>query len=243
MNPLHYLLLCEGPTDILVIEKIANKISIDTGRKITIQVLAPQRDATSRYEDFGWKEVRNWCRLHGTSIDTSANTLEALAARKRNWRALVATAKADGLIIQMDTDIAKEIVDLSPSYTGSTKKSRKKFCFSAFLSWLGETVKPDNIYFLLSTYSTENWVLATHDRGEDIFNNLNPGFDYEDIDNASDRLIALGYASYIHPETGKQKLNKDLNIYKQYALNIETNLDKVRLECEEAENLCIKFEQ
>ncbi len=238
-----YLLVCEGPTDILVIENIAKKISEDIDNKITIRELAPQRDATTnRYPSHGWKEVKRWCQLYGVSLDTSSNTLEAFAARSKNWRAEIGISNADGLIIQMDTDIVEYITDFIPGYEGSTKSARKRFAQKAILSWLGETSLPSEIYLLLSTASTETWLLATHDRIESVFNDLPQNFDFEDIEDVVRRLIDLGYVTYIDRNTGQEKLNKDLNIYSNYATQIANNLSKIRFECEETEKLCQKLE-
>ncbi len=234
-----YLLVSEGPTDILVIDKIAKKIATDQQQKIEIRELSPQKDATTnRYPSHGWEEVRRWCRLYGNTTTMQPNSIEALAAKRKSWKQQIAIANADGLIIQIDTDIVEYIEDLTPSYSGSTKKSRKNFAQRALLHWLGEVQTPEKIYFLLSTSSTETWILATYDRMEEIFQDLPNNFDFEDIQDVLERLIKLGYASYIDPKTQNKKFKKDLSIYKPYAIKIADNLAKVRLECEEVDKLC-----
>ena len=235
-----YLLVCEGPTDILVIDKIAKKISDDTDNTITIRELSPQKDATTnRYPSHGWEEVRRWCKVYGKTIDVDDNPF-AMLAQKKNWRALVKTSNAHGLIIQMDTDIVQYITDLIPNYNGTTKNSRKNFAKKAILNWLGEATIPNEIYLLLSTQSTETWLLATHDRVESIFSDLPKNFDYENIVNVIERLLTLGYLSYID-DRGKTKFSK--SNYKPYAQKIADKLDKVCLECEEAEKLCQEFKK
>lgn len=230
-----YLLVCEGPTDIIVVKEIAKKISNEINNTIKIRELSPQKDATTaRYPSHGWEEVRRWCRLYGTSITSTDNTLEAFAARRKNWKAELALADADGLIIQMDTDIVQFITDLAYTYTSSSKDSRKRFAEASILHWLGETNTPDEMYFLLSTQSTETWLLATHNRIESVFNDLPEDFDFEDIENAVERLLSLGYISYVD-SAGKQKFSK--SNYQPYAQKISNNLEKVCLECEEAKHL------
>ena len=230
-----YLLVCEGYTDILVIDKIAKKISENRNERVVIRELSPQKHATTnRYPSHGWEEVRRWCKTYGKTIDVDDNPF-AILAQKRNWRALVKISKADGLIIQMDTDIVQYITELIPNYTGVTKKSRKNFAKKAILNWLGENNTPNEIYLLLSTQSTETWLLSTHDRVENVFSDLPKDFDYEDIVDVIERLLKLGYLSYID-DTGKTKFSK--SNYKPYAQKIADNLDKVREECEEAEKLC-----
>jgi hypothetical protein len=234
-----YLLVCEGFTDILVSKQIARKISNNTDNNIEIRELSPQKDATTnQYPSHGWEEVRRWCKVYGKIIDVGDNPF-AILAQKKNWKALLKTSNAHGLIIQMDTDIVQYITEFIPIYSGTTKNERKRFAKKSILNWLGETTKPDEIYLLLSTTSTETWILATHDRVESVFNDLPNNFDYEDIENAIERLFTLGYTSYIDSQ-GKEKLSK--SNYKPYAQKIVDNLDKVRLECEEAESFCQQLE-
>lgn len=237
-----YLLVCEGPTDIQVINKIAKKISATMNDNIIIRELAPQRDQTTRrYPNHGWEEVRKWCKLYGKSDFTDENPFARLAQQK-NWQALIKASGAEGLIIQMDTDIAQYIDDITPPFTKSTKRARKKFCQKSILTWLGLSDISDNIYFLLSTYSTETWILSTYDRDNLVFNDLEENFDFECIDNSVERLISLGNNSYIDQDTGKEKLVKNLDIYQTYSNNIANNLEKVRSECEEAEKFCSMLE-
>jgi len=232
--PKKYLLVCEGPTDILVIKKIARKVSEIIKTEIFIQELSPQRDATTRqYPEHGWVEVRQWCKVYGNNIDTDENPF-AILAKKRSWKAQLAITGADALIIQMDTDIVDYITDFGNQYNGSTKRSRKNFAKKAILHWLGESRLPENIYLLLTTYSTETWLLATYERTERVFSNLPENFDFENLDNVIELLCNLGLECYT--EDGRKKLSK--NHYMSYAEQIVNNLRKVRAECEEAENFC-----
>jgi hypothetical protein len=234
-----YLLVCEGPTDILVIDKIAKKISEDIDNTIQIRELSPQKDATTnRYPSHGWEEVKRWCKLYGKIIDVEDNPF-AILAKKKNWRTLLKTSNAHGLIIQMDTDIVQYINDLIPNYRGTTKNERKRFAKKAILQWLGEDTLPTKIYLLLSTTSTETWILATHDRVESVFDDLPDNFDYEDIEDVIERLFALDYCSYIDSKTRKKKFSK--SNYMPYAQKIVDNLEKVCLECEEADKLYQEF--
>jgi len=234
-----YLLVCEGYTDILVIDKIAKKISENLNDNIEIRELSPQKDATTnRYPSHGWEEVRRWCKVYGKDIDTNDNPF-AVLAKKKSYRTLLAISNADKLIIQIDTDIVSYITDLATTYNGRTKRSRKNYAKNAILHWLGESNTPCEVYLLLSTQSTETWLLATHDRVDSAFSDLPSNFDYEDIANVIDRLLRLGYLSYID-ENDNTKLSK--TNYEPYAKKIAENLDKVRSECEEANNLCTLFE-
>ena len=231
-----YLLVCEGPTDILVIDKIAEKISQDIKKTIEIQELSPQKDATSkRYPNHGWEEVRKWCRIYGKTIDSNDNPFAQLVKR-RNWEALIKASNADGLIIQLDTDIVEYITDLTYRYEGTTKQSRKRFATNAILDWLGIDNIVDELYLLLSTRSTETWLLATHDRSENVFSNLPNSFDFEEIENIINLLCSINGLYNCYKHNGIEKLSK--TNYQPYAKKIVDNLNKVREECEEADKLC-----
>jgi len=231
-----YLLVCEGPTDIIVIKKIAKKISEVINSEIIIQELSPRRDATTkRYPEHGWEEVKQWCKLYGKNSDNNDNPF-AILARSKSWEAQLTISNADALIIQMDTDIVSYITDLATEYSGISKQSRKRFAKNAILSWLGEDTLPSNIYLLLSTQSTETWLLATHERTETIFSSLPDNFDFEDIENIIELLCNLNLTYICYDDNGRTKLSK--NNYQSYSQRIVNNLQKVRNECEEAENFC-----
>lgn len=243
MEKLLFLLVCEGPTDILTIKNIAREISQKIDKDIEIRELSPQRDETThRYPHHGWKEVRKWCKLYGKSLNNNSNSLESFAAKNKNWKALVSVSKANALIIQIDTDIVEYIDEIEPKYNGSTKNARKRFLDKAILQWLGEDTIPEKVFLLKSTYSTETWLLATFDRDNEVFNNLDDQFDFEEIEDINSRLFTLGFDNYTD-ENGKQKLSKDLSKYTNYAQKIASNIDKVREECDEAEFLCNEFEK
>lgn len=244
MNPLIFLLVSEGPTDYRILNEIANRISADTGRKIVIELLEPSRDETTgRYQDFGWKEVRTWCRKHGNiKNNISCNPFFALV-KGQPWRNLLALRPdVCGLIIQVDSDIAHLIDDVSPLYYSVNGQSRKVFTQNAILQWLGEASQPAKLYPVASTHCTETWILATHDRAESVFNDLPTDFQFEEVNNPIDRLMTLNYSNYVDVNTGIKKLSKDVDLYQRYGRKIADNLVKVRRECAEVDQICILLE-
>jgi hypothetical protein len=242
MEPIVFMLVCEGPSDILVIKKIAEKISQETGRKIEIRDHAPIRDSTTgEYPEFGWKKVRQWCRLNGSSENIEEESIFALIAKRKSWRAYIGFDNILGFIIHLDTDIAHVIDQLPFSLPASSIRSRKKHCKKALLNWLDEKNKPDEVYFLLPTHSTETWLLSTHERNETVFNDLPKNFDFEKIDDVEKRLIDFGYKTHIDKE-GNTRFTKHENVYKSYAQRIINELTKVRSNCLEADLFCKNLE-
>lgn len=242
IETIKYLLVTEGPTDFILLKKIASVVSKSIGKNIEFVELSPQKDETTkRYPSHGWKEVRKWCRLYGKNIDNLPNEFVKIAARGKNWKTLVKVTNARGIIIQIDTDIVEYIDELNSKYKGITKLSRKKFCEKAILNWLGEDDLVENLYIVKSTHCTETFILATYPRTDNIFNDLPSSFDYEDITDVIARLINLGFESY-QTEEGTTKLSKDLNLYKNYSRIIEEKFSNIRLESEEVDLLCKELE-
>lgn len=138
----------------------------------------------------------------------------------------------------MDTDIAEQIQDL-PAFDPA-RQHRKGFCKDATLTWLNETSTPSGIYLALTTYALEAWLLATHQRDSDVFSDLPPGFNFEDITDTEDRLIRLGHPSTT--KSGTKRLSKKETNYRSHANRISSNLDSVRSNCVSADELCRYFE-
>lgn len=243
MKPEIYLLVCEGPTDTFVIKEIAKKISDQTGKKIQINLLSPKRDATTKkFPPHGWEEVRAWCDHYGNKpINPADKSLFAHLARTKHWRNQVAFVNAKGLIIHIDTDIAHLIYGLPTKFTSGSLVARKRFCTQAILNWLREPTLPKEMHFVLATYSTETWLLATYDRVNTVFGDLPATFNFEEVVDPGERLIILGRQTYTDPATGRIRLNKHESVYKGYAKEIANNLTKVQSECDEVDSLCKRF--
>jgi len=238
----HYLLVCEGQTDFFVIDEIARKLSDLDNVDIKITPLSPQYDATSQtWPRHGWTAIRNWCKVYGRKSHADVSHLDPhlrQAALRKNWQAMLALSQADGLIIQVDTDIAEHITDGSP-FDPSTSH-RRDYLEASVLLWLNEPNKPQPIYLALTTHALEAWILATHPESEPVFSDLAKPFNYEDINNLEARLIRLGYQSTKY--RGQTKLSKKESLYKHYAMKVAENLPQVRARCPSAEALCSHLE-
>ena len=128
METIKYLLVTEGPTDFIILEKISSIISKNIDKHIEFVQLSPQKDQTSdRYSDHGWKEVRKWCRLYGKNKDDLANVFARLSSKSKNWKTLVKVSNAKGIIIQIDTDIAEYIDEINFRYQGTSAHDSTSF--------------------------------------------------------------------------------------------------------------------
>lgn len=237
-----FLLVSEGPTDHVVIKEVAKTISSAVGDSIDIVELSPQRDATSgTYPSHGWGAIKSWCKKYSLKTPELVAHLPRttqIFLQRQQWRALVAFDKANGLIIQLDTDIAHELTELKTIQPG---ECRKTHCANEVLSWLNEKGVPDSLHLALTSFALETWILATHPRGDAVFADLPDGFNYEEIENVEDRLIALGYESRL--KKGRRRIKKSpYTVYEPYARRIALNLDVVRQNCEAADALCVYIE-
>ncbi|MEZ8373686.1 hypothetical protein AB6C91_05200 [Vibrio cyclitrophicus] len=240
MKKLKYLLVCEGPTDVAFLKRLASKLGQDLGAEVTIQELSPQKDATTgEWPAHGWNAVRTWCKSWRVKSDADLANIPphfVELAKRRTWKALVQTS-ADGLIIQMDTDIAEDIADLDERYPNTTL-SRREFCEQALFNWINESeTSEEKPVFLLPSYAMETWLLALYDPSENVFSDLDVDFDYEDIVNLEERLISLGFSS--KKKKGVDRLAKKDHRYLNYADRVHGNFQTVKSRCSEAE----KFEK
>ncbi len=237
-----YLLVCEGPTDIAVIMALAQKVQETIGKDVEIRELSPTQDKTSGvYPSQGWTAVKSWCEKFSINKnivipDGLEDWKKKLLSQKLSlrWDTLVKMSGADGIILQIDTDIAEEMSHADFSTSGMT---RKQFSYAAVNLWLNEANKPDDFYYVMSTFSTETWLLATHEPSDNaaILGDLAAVGDYETIDNIEARLIALGYPK--QKKKGQDRLKKEPAIYKKYGERIASKIDLVKSRCAEADNL------
>lgn len=245
IDSLKFLLVCEGPTDVSFLKRLSERIGKDLGSEIDIIELSPQRDATTnKWPSHGWTAVRRWCKTWKVKEATDLQSVPLnlhQSLLSKNWKMLLQFRQADGIIIQIDTDIAEEIKDLSDNYS-DTKISRREFCKKAVLHWIGES--PETIqgaYLLLPSYSIETWLLATHYPSESCFDSIKKPFNYENISEVEKLLLELGYSGKNDNE--KRRLRKKENKYIEYADRVYLDLNNVKLRCNEANEFCSFLER
>lgn len=232
-KPLLFLLVCEGPSDIPIIRRVAEEICRSEGKDIEIRHIAPQQDSTGAWERHGYVGVAKWCALYGKKSDQDLIKLPENIRKvviRKNWEALVKASSADGLIIQMDTDIVDQL-NFLPNRFDETKDNRREYCKSSLLMKLGLQDVPENLVLLLPSYSTETWIIASFDDNHVIFNNLSKPIPFEELNNCENLLINAGFKR--ERKYGKVRLKKSHDIYLQYAELVAENIDKVTDRCQE----------
>lgn len=237
-----YLLVCEGPSDIPVITKVTEELCRRNGKNVEIRHLAPQQDHTGSWERHGWGGVMRWCGLYGTKSDAELANIPAAfrnAVKRRNWKALVKASNADGLIIQMDTDIVSELRIL-PQHFDINTDNRRTYCQDSIKSKLGLANNDEELILLLPSYSTETWILATLDETNAVFNNIAKPIEFEKIINCEELLINAGFKK--ERKKGKNKLKKSHDLYIPYAEAVKNKLNIVRTKCSELNLYCTRFE-
>lgn len=214
-----FLLVCEGETDFYIFQALSGHFSTDEVR-LTIKSLSPQLDATSgTYPQHGFGAVLNWC-----------------SANKSILQMLIDFEGARALLIQMDTDIAKQI-----NHSCITQgRSARECCEERLNQEMGVMEEPPRCHYILPTQSTETWILASHadSQCDEQFNEVG---DFELIQNIEQRLIALGYPSKKGKNSlsSSRKLNKQpASRYIEYGKTLAANLTVARQRCAELERLC-----
>lgn len=233
-----YLLVAEGPTDHVIISELAVKLSDLQGRLIEVVELAPQADATNgSYPAFGWSAVEKWCKRYRVRTPEELEAVPAVlreTLRRNTWKGMLGIQGADGIIIQMDNDIAHEISTVAAFIPGTCRSTH---CKTAMTSWLGESTLPDDVYLAISAVATETWILAAYAPDNAVFADLPKPINYEQIENCEERLIALGLRSKM--KKGKRRLLKSpYTIYEPYAKTVVENLAAVRERCPALDSLC-----
>lgn len=189
-------IVAEGSTDIAILIGMVHKW-LDCN--CDILPLQPRLDKSGRQQGQGnWQEVESWCRyrqnrnilaqFQSAAQDTDAWEIPAPPA-KLDHRTLLQTGFIDAIIIQMDTDIASEIRNITPPYNTDTE-TPVAFCYRAINTWLGNGWSKDKILLVLPTPCTESWILATFSKREhpDAFPEVPTPRDYEILGNIFIRL-------------------------------------------------------
>jgi hypothetical protein len=138
--------VCEGPTDFVVIQAaISNLMGTRDFRITQIQPETSLFAGNAGPHGGGWKGVRSWCR--------------AMAEESGSLGASSALFFADILIIHVDADVADDrevnCARPCPPCCDTTNALRV-----AILEWGNEMKKPEKVVFCTPSRNSEAWVIA-----------------------------------------------------------------------------------
>lgn len=229
-------IVCEGPTDYLLLKGIVDKITGDDNRYMLLQ---PEADLTGIYGN-GWKGVWKWCNDHGRIIKSYMKDV---------------TPCMDFLIVQLDGDVARkerEVHCLCKSTVCDSKnivnpleceKIKQNLCpvklpcashdisikgymdhlIELAVSWLSES---DDICVAIPCDSTDAWVAAAYDQMKNI----------EQVEDPWMNIISRGKEYHGIRVPGHKK---SVTVYRQF-------VDEVCQQWEKVKRLCVsarKFEE
>ena len=208
-------IVCEGPTDYMILRGIIDKITNENNYYVQLQ---PEPDLTGKYGN-GWKGVWKWCNDHGRILKSYMKDV---------------TPCLDFLIIQIDGDVARkerEVHCLCNSTICRDKgivnplkcdKITQNTCpielpcishdlsvkgyidhlTEVAMSWLSGN--SDNVCIVIPCDCTDTWIVAAYDRLENIeltedpwSNLISRGKDYHGIRISGHRKNQIIYRQFI----------------------------------------------
>lgn len=208
--------VCEGPTDLVVIESALN--SILPGREFELVLLQPETsEVGSGAGPFGggWKGVRGW----------------SLARREEagSLRASSAMLQTDLFILHLDADVADEeeinCREDCPPPEATTNRLR-----GIVLAWLGEPDLPPRAVFCTPSKCTEAWVIAALYPGDRIVTSGK----LECRDKVAGLLAGKPSSERLLRKKGKKKYDKDEDAYRARSGDFTSAWQTVRNTCTEA---------
>jgi hypothetical protein len=208
-------IVCEGPTDIPILEALIRRTWPEVGQ---VKKLHPEVDEAGKPtgQAGGWSEVKRWCEKNAASLDEVIDPL--------------AGDPVDLLVIAMDVDIAiaAGIAD-PPQAVGAYETNRLCDVVKRWLLPGGRRRLPAPIVIGLPAMAIEAWALAALFPKE-----AGP----EAVASPAERLVEKNKLR----RKADGKPSKYLPAYAGFAKQVAGKLDKVREACPEAERLCHKIE-
>lgn len=217
-------IVCEGPTDYILLKSVIDKISGEDNRYLQLQ---PENDLTGVYGN-GWKGVWKWCIDHVGFLERFMKEI---------------TPQLDLIVIQLDGDVArkeKEVHCVCASkeceFRGNVhplecQKVKENQCpvilpcnkhdnsvngyiehlTSQITQWLQTE---QGICVVIPCDSTEAWVVAAYDERQDA----------EEIENPWEAIISKGKAYHEIRIAGHKKR---LSTYREFVNQVCDNWGKV----------------
>ena len=234
----HIGIICEGPTDYIILQGVIDKI---TGKTNTYVMLQPEQDLTGKYGN-GWKGVLKWCK-------------DNALIRKKLMKDI--TPSLDFIVIQMDGDVSRKEksahclcesthcihkgdwnpleCDITPDRRSACPVVLPCSCHedsvTGYISHLKELIAiwlkdTDGTCITIPCDSTESWIVAAYDKTEGI----------ETITSPWEHIIARGKFYHNIRISGHKKR---LRIFEQFVPTVCNNWSQVTELCESARD----FEQ
>lgn len=207
-------LVCEGPTDALVLEAMIAQLWPEVTEVRTLQ---PETDALGKARSgtaAGWTAVRTWCKQNG-------GRLAAIVDPDVGNR-------IDLLLIALDLDIAVE-AGVAQRRRLATPYDATPLC-RTIKSWLTTPI-PSSVVIALPAMSVEAWVIAA----------LYPKERSPEAIDAPAKYLVGKRKLRSSPADGKPW--KSPRAYREFAKFVARRLPSIRKRCPEAERTCRKIEQ
>lgn len=230
-------IVCEGPTDYIVLKEIVDKITAESNYYVQLQ---PEPDLMGGYGN-GWKGVWKWCIDHAAMKEKLMKDIEPAL---------------DILIIQMDGDVSRKekaahcccestICEHKGEYNPiecDVKEETREACpvvlpcgnheesVNGYIEHLEKMIKKwfhdlSDTCIVIPCDSTENWIVAAYDETDNVENKKDVWIN----------IIARGKTYHDMRISGTQKSQK---IFREFAKTVCANWHKVAKLCVSAK----KFE-
>jgi len=202
--------ICEGPTDRIVIEASLQKM---VNKEFVLTTLQPEISELGNHFGIyggGWKGVRSYCSNMSKSGSFSSNP----ALRFLNL-----------IIVHIDADIAGDdeiqCEKECPPPFNTVKELRK-----VLLSWMKEDQKPENVVFCIPSKNTEAWVYTALFPDDSFVTNIECRQEPE--------ALLIGKADKLVRKKGK-KYHKETSAYQSIAYKLTQQWLTITEKCIEAQ--------
>lgn len=150
-----FLVVCEGPSDFGLLERIAADVSTRAGELVEMELLEPVFDETSgRHRQHGWAQVIAWCTRQGRSWhDRGRDVVGQTLAFKG----------ADAVLVQVDADIASCLPPSVALPVFDDAEAVAVFLDDALRASTADTRVREQCWVLVAARQIESWLLGTFD--------------------------------------------------------------------------------
>ncbi len=210
--------VCEGPTDTVVLE---SALTVALNKPLIVTQIQPESDALNDLgpRGGGWKGVRAWCRQSQANFGRIADSPSLL--------------QADLLVVHVDADIAAD-PEIDCEQPCPPVDPIVEYLKTTLLGWMGEEVCPQGVLFWIPSKATESWVFA----------GLYPGeLDDMDIECVPDPAALLHSKPEKLVRTKQGRLRKNVEKYRDVSERLVRNWQHIIHACSGAAQFHDELEQ